>query len=128
MASIEAIHARQILDSQGNPTLEVEVALDDGTVGRAGVPSGASTGAFEADQAVRHVHRRRGGFAPDLEHNRAALDLIVKAIGKAGFTRGRTSRWPSTRPHWSSMLTAHNFEAPHSCRVLCAATYRGVIT
>ena len=48
MASIEAIHARQILDSRGNPTLEVEVALDDGTVGRAGVPSGASTGAFEA--------------------------------------------------------------------------------
>ena len=48
MASIEAIYARQILDSRGNPTLEVEVALDDGTVGRAGVPSGASTGAFEA--------------------------------------------------------------------------------
>jgi enolase len=48
MASIEAIHARQILDSRGNPTLEVEVALDDGTAGRAGVPSGASTGAFEA--------------------------------------------------------------------------------
>ena len=44
MASIEAIHARQILDSRGNPTLEVEGALDDGTVGRAGVPSGASTG------------------------------------------------------------------------------------
>ena len=48
MASIEAIHARQILDSRGNPTAEVEVALDDGTAGRAGVPSGASTGAFEA--------------------------------------------------------------------------------
>ncbi len=55
MASIEAIHARQILDSRGNPTLEVEVALDDGTVGRAGVPSGASTGAFEA------VELRDGG-------------------------------------------------------------------
>jgi enolase len=48
VASIEAIYARQILDSRGNPTLEVEVALDDGTIGRAGVPSGASTGAFEA--------------------------------------------------------------------------------
>jgi enolase len=55
MASIEAVHARQILDSRGNPTLEVEVALDDGTAGRAGVPSGASTGAFEA------VERRDGG-------------------------------------------------------------------
>jgi enolase len=55
MASIEAIHARQILDSRGNPTLEVEVALDDGSGGRAGVPSGASTGAFEA------VELRDGG-------------------------------------------------------------------
>ena len=40
MASIEAVHARQILDSRGNPTVEVEVVLDDGSVGRAGVPSG----------------------------------------------------------------------------------------
>ena len=48
MASIEAIHARQILDSRGNPTVEVEVVLDDGSHGVAGVPSGASTGAFEA--------------------------------------------------------------------------------
>ncbi len=55
MASIEAIHARQILDSRGNPTVEVELALDDGSVGRAGVPSGASTGAFEA------VELRDGG-------------------------------------------------------------------
>ena len=48
MASIEAIIAREILDSRGNPTVEVEVGLDDGTVARAAVPSGASTGAFEA--------------------------------------------------------------------------------
>jgi enolase len=38
-----------------------------------------------------------GGFAPDLEHNRAALDLIVEAIGKAGFTPVRMWRWPWTR-------------------------------
>ena len=55
MPSIEAIHARQILDSRGNPTVEVEVVLDDGTHSRAAVPSGASTGAFEA------VERRDGG-------------------------------------------------------------------
>jgi enolase len=55
LSSIEAIHARQILDSRGNPTLEVEVALDDGILGRAAVPSGASTGAFEA------VELRDGG-------------------------------------------------------------------
>ncbi|WP_066584945.1 phosphopyruvate hydratase [Cellulomonas timonensis] len=54
MASIEAVGAREILDSRGNPTVEVEVALDDGTIARAGVPSGASTGAFEA------VERRDG--------------------------------------------------------------------
>jgi enolase len=48
VASIEAVFARQILDSRGNPTVEVEVVLDDGSLGRAAVPSGASTGAFEA--------------------------------------------------------------------------------
>ncbi len=48
MAFIEATTAREILDSRGNPTVEVEVLLDDGEVGRAAVPSGASTGAFEA--------------------------------------------------------------------------------
>ena len=48
MASIDALIAREILDSRGNPTIEVEVGLDDGTVGRAAVPSGASTGVHEA--------------------------------------------------------------------------------
>jgi enolase len=48
VASIEGMFARQILDSRGNPTVEVEVVLDDGSEGRAAVPSGASTGAFEA--------------------------------------------------------------------------------
>ena len=70
MASIEAIHARQILDSRGNPTLEVEVALDDGTVGRAGVPSGASTGAFEA------VELRDGGS----EYGGKAVSRAVQSV------------------------------------------------
>jgi enolase len=48
MSLIESIHARQILDSRGNPTIEVEVELMDGSLGRAAVPSGASTGAHEA--------------------------------------------------------------------------------
>jgi enolase len=48
VALIEAVNAREILDSRGNPTVEVEVLLDDGIVQRAAVPSGASTGAFEA--------------------------------------------------------------------------------
>ncbi|GLX98826.1 phosphopyruvate hydratase [Herbidospora sp. NEAU-GS84] len=55
MASIEAVHAREILDSRGNPTVEVEVLLEDGSTGRAAVPSGASTGQFEA------VELRDGG-------------------------------------------------------------------
>ena len=55
MALIDAVHAREILDSRGNPTVEVEVILEDGTTSRAGVPSGASTGAFEA------VELRDGG-------------------------------------------------------------------
>jgi len=55
VARIEAVGAREILDSRGNPTVEVEVALSDGTIGRAAVPSGASTGAFEA------VELRDGG-------------------------------------------------------------------
>jgi len=184
VATIDAIHARQILDSRGNPTIEAEVALDDGTQARAAAPSGASTGAFEAVElrdggdafggkgvsmavakaaaesaglplfrylggpnahvlpvpmmnvlnggahadnsvdiqefmiapvgagtfadALRwgaetyHVLKSvlnqhglstgvgdEGGFAPDLAHNRAALDLLVEAIGKAGFRPGR---------------------------------------
>jgi enolase len=55
VALIEAIHAREILDSRGNPTVEVEVVLEDGASARAAVPSGASTGAFEA------VELRDGG-------------------------------------------------------------------
>ena len=46
--AITAVHAREILDSRGNPTIEVDVELEDGTIGRAAVPSGASTGAHEA--------------------------------------------------------------------------------
>src|SRR4051794_11675908 len=55
MATIESIHARQVLDSRGNPTVEVEVVLDSGARGLAIVPSGASTGEFEA------VELRDGG-------------------------------------------------------------------
>ena len=57
MSTIIDIHAREILDSRGNPTVEVDVILEDGTMGRAAVPSGASTGAYEA------VERRDGDKA-----------------------------------------------------------------
>ena len=55
MTAIADIHAREILDSRGNPTVEVDVMLETGTIGRAAVPSGASTGAHEA------VEKRDGG-------------------------------------------------------------------
>ena len=55
MIFIEDIHARQILDSRGNPTLEVDVKLSDGSVGRAAVPSGASTGKYEVHLSLIHI-------------------------------------------------------------------------
>ena len=57
VTSIEAVHGRQILDSRGNPTVEVDVVLESGARGRAAVPSGASTGQWEA------VELRDGGEA-----------------------------------------------------------------
>ena len=61
MATIEGIVAREILDSRGNPTVEVEIGLDDGTIARAAVPSGASTGAFEAVELRDGDPKRYGG-------------------------------------------------------------------
>ena len=75
VASIDAVGAREILDSRGNPTVEVEVALDDGTIARAAVPSGASTGAFEA------VERRDGDKGRYLGKGvEAAVDAVLDEI------------------------------------------------
>jgi enolase len=76
MASIEAVGAREILDSRGNPTVEVEVALDDGTIARAAVPSGASTGAFEA------VERRDGDAGRYL--GKGVENAVVSVIDQIG--------------------------------------------
>lgn len=78
MATIEAIGAREILDSRGNPTVEVEVALDDGTIARAAVPSGASTGQFEA------VERRDGDKKRYLGKGvEDAVDAVMEQIAPA---------------------------------------------
>ncbi|MFZ0142215.1 MAG: phosphopyruvate hydratase, partial [Aeromicrobium sp.] len=77
MASIEAVGAREILDSRGNPTVEVEVALDDGTIGRAAVPSGASTGQFEA------VELRDGGKRYLGKGVQKACDAVNTKLGDA---------------------------------------------
>ncbi len=78
MASIEAVGAREILDSRGNPTVEVEIALEDGTFARAAVPSGASTGAFEA------VERRDGDKGRYLGKGvQQAVDAVIDEIAPA---------------------------------------------
>jgi enolase len=61
MTVIVDIHAREILDSRGNPTIEVDVTLEDGAFGRAAVPSGASTGAHEAVELRDGDKSRYGG-------------------------------------------------------------------
>lgn len=77
MASIEAVGAREILDSRGNPTVEVEVLLDDGAFARAMVPSGASTGAFEA------VELRDGGSRYAGKGVGQAVNGVIQTIGPA---------------------------------------------
>jgi enolase len=76
VASIEAVGAREILDSRGNPTVEVEVALEDGTIARAAVPSGASTGAFEAVELRDGDAARYGGKGVE-----KAVLAVVDEIG-----------------------------------------------
>jgi enolase len=77
VASIEAVGAREILDSRGNPTVEVEVLLGDGSFARAMVPSGASTGAFEA------VELRDGGDRYGGKGVGKAVDAVIKTIAPA---------------------------------------------
>ena len=78
MAEIEAVGAREILDSRGNPTVEVEVLLDDGTVSRAAVPSGASTGAFEAYELRDGDKSRYLGKGVE-----KAVDAVLDVLGPA---------------------------------------------
>jgi enolase 1/2/3 len=99
MSSITNVHARQILDSRGNPTVEVEVALESGASGRAAVPSGASTGAFEAvelrdgdkgDYLGKSVHKavenvrgeiREALLGVDPEDQRGLDQLLIRLDG-----------------------------------------------
>jgi enolase len=76
VAQIEAVGAREILDSRGNPTVEVEVLLEDGTVSRAAVPSGASTGAFEAHESRDGDKGRYGGKGVE-----NAVDAVLDELG-----------------------------------------------
>ena len=92
MSAIASIHARQILDSRGNPTVEVEVALESGSRGLAAVPSGASTGEFEA------VELRDGGDAWSGKGVSGAVANVNGEIAAALTGARAPSRAPWTRP------------------------------
>jgi enolase len=81
MATIEAIVAREILDSRGNPTVEVEIGLDDGTTARAAVPSGASTGAFEANELRDGDKSRYGGKGVEQATTNIEDRILPEIIG-----------------------------------------------
>src|SRR5258706_241111 len=116
MSWIEGVVAREILDSRGNPTIEAEVTLVGGEVGRAAVPSGASTGEHEAVEwragsfseslrigteifhILKSVLKKKGyvtsvgdegGFAPNLRSNEEAIETILEAIAQAGYASGK---------------------------------------
>ena len=89
MAAIEALNAREILDSRGNPTVEVEVLLDDGVAARAAVPSGASTGAFEAYELRDGDKNRYLGKGVQGAVS-AVLDVLAPAIEGVEASEQRT--------------------------------------
>ena len=93
MSTIEFVHAREILDSRGNPTVEVEVALEDGAWGRAAVPSGASTGEHEALE-LRDGDKKRYGGKGVLK----AVDNVSTKSPKRSSAWMRPIRSASTKP------------------------------
>ena len=84
MSVIKSVTAREILDSRGNPTIEVEVKLDNGIIGRAAVPSGASTGAFEAaelrDGGKRYLGKGVEGAVKNIVEKIAPVVLGLNAL------------------------------------------------
>jgi len=114
MSNIESVYAREILDSRGNPTVEVEVMLDDGAFGRAAVPSGASTGVHEALELRDGDKARFGGkgVLKAVEHVNSEIDEVLfdmdaldqSAVDKAMLDLDGTpnkANWVPT-PSWES--------------------------
>ena len=91
---IEKVHAREIIDSRGNPTVEVEVTLENGVMGRASVPSGASTGENEALE-LRDGDKKRFGGKGVLK----AVENVIERLPRNRPTRNRLydvgTRWYS---------------------------------
>ena len=83
MSAIDTVRAREILDSRGNPTVEVDVWLDDGGFGRAAVPSGASTGEHEALELRDEDPKRFGGKGVrQAVANEILLAVALEELGK----------------------------------------------
>jgi len=91
MGAIKSIHARQILDSRGNPTVEVEVGLDTGATGRAAVPSGASTGEFEATE-LRDGGEAWGGKGVSRAVANVNDDIASALVGARATEQGAIDR------------------------------------
>ena len=90
--SIQSVRAREILDSRGNPTVEVDVILEDGTLGRAAVPSGACTGENEAVELRDGDKKRYGGKGTSRPSTTSTRKSPPKSIG----LRRRATRKRST--------------------------------
>jgi enolase len=84
MTAIVDVHARQILDSRGNPTVEVDVTLEDGSMGRAAVPSGASTGAHEAVELRDGDNSRWGGKGVEKAVQAVNGEIADEVVGMKG--------------------------------------------
>ena len=142
MSVIADVRAREILDSRGNPTVEVEVELDSGAMGRAAVPSGASTGAHEAVELRDGDKKRYGGkgvLKAVAAVNAEIMDLLAgldareqikidRALieldgtpnkGRSAPTRSSACRWPSPRPRpMNADLPLYRYVGGSQARVL----------
>ena len=134
MSVIIDVYGREVLDSRGNPTVEVEVVLEDGAFGRAAVPSGASTGAFEAVElrdcdksrylgkgtldAVAHVNNEIADVLIGLEAEDQRMVDAAMIEAEARRTRARSVPTPSWAPLWPWPRLPRR---PPSCR--CTSTW-----
>ena len=134
MSVIIDVFGREVLDSRGNPTVEVEVVLEDGSFGRAAVPSGASTGAFEAVElrdcdkgrylgkgtldAVAHVNEEIADALVGLEADDQRTSTTSCWRSTAPTTRARLARTPFWARRWPARRLLPNRP---SCR--CTSTW-----
>lgn len=130
--AISAVHAREILDSRGNPTVEVDVELEDGTIGRAAVPSGASTGAHEACE-LRDGDKGRylgKGVAKAVQNvNEHLADAIIdmEVTDQAGIDRAMIERdgTPNKSRLGANAILACSLAAAHAAaRISYLPLYR----